>query len=332
MPKKKVFLSSPGHGMRLYRANVAEMMAKSDVFDLIAMEHFGARSATPAEHYLRGIEQCDIFVGLVGPRFGACPDGDTRSHSEIEYETSKRLGKPQLMFMVKGEEEEGARPQTPEQAEQQANFRARVISERLVAFPSSVQSTATEVLTALVNQLRSSMDPVVESTRKQIETIQPDLPEHRHTWLLFPFVSHQAGFDTGVSIVNTSAQPHLPQSDWELGPFNVHFYGTVGTSKYTISHPGPTLMGGEHAVWSLGSGGAVQATPGFQGYLVVHCAFRASGFAYIYALAGENKALAESPIEVKHGSCYLATELPQNPRGISEALLPQRARTLPTTK
>jgi hypothetical protein len=51
----------------------------------------------------------------------------------------------------------------------------------------------------------------------------------------------------------------------------------------------PAIPAGQHAVWTLSSGGTVQtaggtiaAAPGFQGYVIAHCLFQyAHGFAFI---------------------------------------------------
>jgi hypothetical protein len=104
------------------------------------------------------------------------------------------------------------------------------------------------------------------------------------TNLLFPFVTNQAGFDTGVAIANTSSDPYgtSPQS----GNCDLNYYGgTTGggaaPSKQTTTSP---IAGGSTLVFSLSSGGSngVAATPGFQGYMIAICNFRfGHGFAFI---------------------------------------------------
>ncbi|MBM3796237.1 MAG: hypothetical protein FJW31_19745 [Acidobacteria bacterium] len=108
--------------------------------------------------------------------------------------------------------------------------------------------------------------------------------------ILFPFVSNQAGFDTGLAIANTSKDP------WgtaiQTGACTVNFYGTVGTSKVCLNYPSPSITGGEHFVWSLASGGAVQATAGFQGYVIAQCNFQyAHGYAFVSDLGAQRLAM-----------------------------------------
>jgi hypothetical protein len=110
------------------------------------------------------------------------------------------------------------------------------------------------------------------------------------TNILFPFVSNQGGFDTGLAIANTSKDPF--GTALQTGACTVNFYGTVGTSKVCLSYPSPSITGGEHFVWSLSSGGSVQATAGFQGYVIAQCQFQyGHGFAFISDLGAQRLAM-----------------------------------------
>ncbi len=110
------------------------------------------------------------------------------------------------------------------------------------------------------------------------------------TNILFPFVSNQGGFDTGLAIANTSKDPF--GTALQTGACTVNFYGTVGTSKVCLSYPSPSITGGEHFVWSLSTGGQVQATAGFQGYVIAQCQFQyGHGFAFISDLGAQRLAM-----------------------------------------
>jgi len=104
------------------------------------------------------------------------------------------------------------------------------------------------------------------------------------TDLLFPFVTNQAGFDTGMSIANTSSDPFgtSPQTgNCQLNYYGATTGGGAAPSAQTTTTP---LQGGQTAVFTLSSGGTngIAATPGFQGYIIAICNFRyAHGFAFI---------------------------------------------------
>ena len=86
------------------------------------------------------------------------------------------------------------------------------------------------------------------------------------TTLLFPYVLHQTGFDTGISISNTSS---------ESGSCAINYHGAGGPDP----HESRLIAGGGQWIFTLSS---TVDTTGFQGYLVAVCDFRkAYGFALI---------------------------------------------------
>ncbi|MCW5979330.1 MAG: hypothetical protein KIT09_14740 [Bryobacteraceae bacterium] len=108
------------------------------------------------------------------------------------------------------------------------------------------------------------------------------------TNLLWPFVTNQAGFDTGMVISNTSEDPFGTAT--QEGACTIHYYGyTTGGGAAPAPVDTPVVPAGQHAVWTLSSGGTVltgggtiAAAPGFQGYVIAHCNFQfAHGYAFI---------------------------------------------------
>ena len=86
------------------------------------------------------------------------------------------------------------------------------------------------------------------------------------TTLLFPYVFHQSGFDTGIAISNSSS---------ESGSCTINYHGAGGPDP----HESPLIAGGGQLIFTLSS---TVDTTGFQGYLVAVCDFRkAYGFALI---------------------------------------------------
>lgn len=105
------------------------------------------------------------------------------------------------------------------------------------------------------------------------------------TNLLFPFVTNQAGFDTGIAVSNTSSDPFGSPQRQQAGACTVNYYGSApggpAPPPQTTSSP---VASGSHMAFVLSSGGShgMSATPGFQGYLIVQCDFRyGHGFAFI---------------------------------------------------
>jgi len=92
------------------------------------------------------------------------------------------------------------------------------------------------------------------------------------THLLYPFVTNQAGYDTGIAIANTSQDPYGTST--QTGSCVVTPFGAPTSTAFTT--PADVAPG---TVWA----NLVSVMfPGFQGYLIADCAFQyAHGFAFI---------------------------------------------------
>jgi hypothetical protein len=119
--------------------------------------------------------------------------------------------------------------------------------------------------------------------------------------LLFPFVSNQAGFDTGIAIANTTADTLngvVPQQ----GLVTLTYYGNTtggGAAPPTAVTTSQVPAGGE-LIFTLSGGGGfgIPATPGFQGYIIAQADFQyCHAFAFI-SDAGAQK-LAEGYLAIQ---------------------------------
>ncbi|MCA2967559.1 MAG: hypothetical protein INH43_03495 [Acidobacteriaceae bacterium] len=103
------------------------------------------------------------------------------------------------------------------------------------------------------------------------------------TNILFPFLTNQVGFDSGIAIANTSTDPFgtAPQA----GTCTMNYYGeTTGGGAAPAAQTSQVIPSGRTLTATLSSGGnyGVAATPGFQGYMIAQCRFQyGHGFAYI---------------------------------------------------
>jgi len=114
------------------------------------------------------------------------------------------------------------------------------------------------------------------------------------THLLYPFVTNQAGFDTGVAIANTSMDPYGTST--QTGTCVITPFGSPTSTAFTTPanvDPGTVFADLVSVMF-----------PGFQGYLIADCAFQyAHGFAFITKVGAVD--LAEG---------YLALIIPDPPR------------------
>jgi hypothetical protein len=118
------------------------------------------------------------------------------------------------------------------------------------------------------------------STASNVFTLVPCL-----TTLLFPYLTNQAGFDTGIAISATATDPFgtTPQS----GTCTLNWYGAA----FTGATPTPVVNSGTSYVTLL-STTLNQVTGGFSGYMIAVCRFQyAHGFAFISDLGARNLAM-----------------------------------------
>ena len=110
------------------------------------------------------------------------------------------------------------------------------------------------------------------------------------TNILFPFLTNQQGFDSGVAIANTSADTAGTAA--QAGPCTLNYFGgTTGGGGAPARQKSGVIEAGAMLRFTLSNGGnlAIAATPGFQGYMIASCDFQyARGFVYISDV-GQNK-------------------------------------------
>jgi hypothetical protein len=133
------------------------------------------------------------------------------------------------------------------------------------------------------------------STARNLMTIQLC-----QTLLLFPFVTNQNGFDTGIAISNTTTDPigTTPQA----GICKLTWYDGTGKTPPTGINGTDLTKEAPVATGTSAVNLASTLAPGFQGYMFAQCNFQlAHGFAFISDLGARNLAMG-----------YLALVVPNN--------------------
>jgi len=119
------------------------------------------------------------------------------------------------------------------------------------------------------------------------------------TQLLFPFVTSNAGFDTGIAISNTTTDPF--GSSPATGSCTLNFYGSGAPTPNTgVAAPGGTQASGTSNAFLLSS-----VAPNFAGYMIAVCNYPdGHGFGYIIYNFGQNSGATMG---------YLATVMARGP-------------------
>jgi hypothetical protein len=130
---RRVFLSSTAKDLKEYR-EAAYQAIEGPYHHCDRMENWGAQD-DEADHFCaQRVEECDVFVGIVGHCYGSLPKGKRKSYTEREYDVARRTGKPRLMFVAPDDFPVPASLIEPdEKRAKQAAFRKRVCSEGVCA-------------------------------------------------------------------------------------------------------------------------------------------------------------------------------------------------------
>lgn len=102
------------------------------------------------------------------------------------------------------------------------------------------------------------------------------------TYLLFPYVTNAAGFETGIAISNTSldnfGSKGASSAATQSGTCTLNFYGSSTASSNPAAATTASIAGGTVSPFTLTS----VAGANFTGYMIANCGFQyAHGFAYI---------------------------------------------------
>ena len=105
------------------------------------------------------------------------------------------------------------------------------------------------------------------------------------TSLLFPFVTNQGGFDTGIALMNTTSDPFGTKP--QAGTCALNFYGQNAPPQYVTA----SIPSGNNTASTTYAFLASSIAPNFQGYVVALCQFQlAHGYAFISDLGAQKLA------------------------------------------
>lgn len=153
---KRAFVSSTYQDLIAHRQAVESSLALSGIA-YNAMEHFGSSSNPPLKTCLEAVEQSELFIGILGVRYGASPPNSKLSFTEREYNHAITLGIPILMFLI-DEREAAIAPQffLGETADQQQRLRAlkdKVQKSHTVTYFKNPDDLARVVLASMIRQM-----------------------------------------------------------------------------------------------------------------------------------------------------------------------------------
>lgn len=101
---KTVFVSSTSRDMKEQRAALRDVIEGLGM-TYVGMEDFVPDEITPAEYIREQVDSCDLYIGIIGKRYGHVEPGSGMSMTEIEYHQAVAGGKPLRIFVMSDEAE-----------------------------------------------------------------------------------------------------------------------------------------------------------------------------------------------------------------------------------
>ncbi|MFN8414601.1 MAG: DUF4062 domain-containing protein [Anaerolineales bacterium] len=130
----QVFVSSTYVDLQEERREIIHTLLKVDCFP-VGMELFPSNNDGTWELIQKMIDQCDLYIVIVGGRYGSSPKNDKRSYTEMEYDYAMKKGVPVRVYIkkdIKFDKTENAVKQ-----DRLKKFISRIQDGRLVNFWSS---------------------------------------------------------------------------------------------------------------------------------------------------------------------------------------------------
>jgi tetratricopeptide (TPR) repeat protein len=97
----KLFVSSTRADMQVtYRPAILNLIRGLEGFEIVAMEHFGSWDESGTTVSVQKTAESDVYLGIVGWRYGYVPNTDERSVTWREYDMASQLQRPRLLFLA----------------------------------------------------------------------------------------------------------------------------------------------------------------------------------------------------------------------------------------
>lgn len=223
--KKTVFISSTFLDLKEERKKVWDTLEKFDVI-VKGMEQFGARKTTPLATCISEVEQSDIYVGIIGMRYGSEEPSSSKSYSQLEYEKAVEQNLEILIYLI-DEENANVTPKLIQYDKIQKlnNFKTILRDKHTIDTFSNPQDLITKLQRKFKELLTPKATAVIEDEYGNTKKVMD---------LFFPVPAAYSGREIKLK-VKFSGQPQ-PVSKPICKNFNFEFGKTV-VSKIEVVHP-----------------------------------------------------------------------------------------------
>jgi hypothetical protein len=136
----------------------------------VEMSYFAAQEVSPAEYCAQRVRECEVYVAIVGFRYGSVTDEKGVSYTELEFTAAGEAGLPRLVFLLESDAAVPARLIDPDRGTVE-EFRGRLRGAGLVIrYFTSADRLELEVFHALAELTRGAGDDGVGAGKPERST------------------------------------------------------------------------------------------------------------------------------------------------------------------
>jgi hypothetical protein len=149
----KTYISSTYTDMRAYRERAFDTVQRLDGFQVLGVEYFRLEISSQWRSDLRAVAASDLFVLILGFRYGYIPPGFNKSITELEFEEVLKRGVPTLAFVLSDDVPlpRSALEDNSERAHQLELFKQELFAHRVVARIRSPDEFSSILASSLAN-------------------------------------------------------------------------------------------------------------------------------------------------------------------------------------
>ena len=173
---REIFLSSTARDLGDYCAELAQALNALKGYKCVWMKNFYASDSTSVEFVQKRVQECDLYIGVIGMLFGSCPLGSQKSFTQHEYEAAITKNMPRLIFMTT---EDFRLPANLRESDTnsalQGEFRHRLQQERICKFINDERDLKASAIASLKEWEVESVEAPAPAKPMRLPAAEPNL-------------------------------------------------------------------------------------------------------------------------------------------------------------
>jgi hypothetical protein len=163
----RVYVGSTYSDLKDYRRAVIEALQRLDDVVVSGLEYFAAADVPPLDRCIAEVHKSDVYLLILGHRYGFVPENHSRSITELEFEEARKQNKPVMAFILSDDVpvRRSSIETDPNLVAQLEAFKNRVRSTGVSSFQSPEDLATRTILTLRNFQAGTSRPPSIPGIR-----------------------------------------------------------------------------------------------------------------------------------------------------------------------